>query len=323
MITEEGWRQQILDVAREALQTEADALQRIKNDIGNDFIRAVETILHNSGKVIMTGMGKSGLIARKIAATLASTGTPSFYLHPGEAFHGDLGMISEEDIVIALSYSGETDEVLKIVPFIQENGNTLISMTGNRESTLAKNSNIHLDVAVEREACILHLAPTTSTTAQLAMGDALACALMKARDFSSMDFARLHPGGSLGRRLLMNVGNVMRRHDLPIVSEEATATEMIHAISKGGLGLIVVMRGEEILGIVTDGDIRRAMESRQAAFFDIHPMDIASRTPKSIAPTEKLIEAEKMMTQHKVNSLLVVDQKKHLVGVIQIYDIKL
>ena len=249
--------------------------------------------------------------------------TPSFYLHPGEAFHGDLGMISEEDIVIALSYSGETDEVLKIVPFIQENGNTLISMTGNRESTLAKNSNIHLDVAVEREACILHLAPTTSTTAQLAMGDALACALMKARDFSSMDFARLHPGGSLGRRLLMNVGNVMRRHDLPIVSEEATATEMIHAISKGGLGLIVVMRGEEILGIVTDGDIRRAMESRQAAFFDIHPMDIASRTPKSIAPTEKLIEAEKMMTQHKVNSLLVVDQKKHLVGVIQIYDIKL
>ena len=323
MITEEGWRQQILDVAREALQTEADALQRIKSDIGNDFIRAVETILHNSGKVIMTGMGKSGLIARKIAATLASTGTPSFYLHPGEAFHGDLGMISEEDIVIALSYSGETDEVLKIVPFIQENGNTLISMTGNRESTLAKNSNIHLDVAVEREACILHLAPTTSTTAQLAMGDALACALMKARDFSSMDFARLHPGGSLGRRLLMNVGNVMRRHDLPIVSEEATATEMIHAISKGGLGLIVVMRGEEILGIVTDGDIRRAMESRQAAFFDIHPMDIASRTPKSIAPTEKLIEAEKMMTQHKVNSLLVVDQNKHLVGVIQIYDIKL
>ena len=323
MITEEGWRQQILDVAREALQTEADALQRIKNDIGNDFIRTVETILHNSGKVIMTGMGKSGLIARKIAATLASTGTPSFYLHPGEAFHGDLGMISEEDIVIALSYSGETDEVLKIVPFIQENGNTLISMTGNRESTLAKNSNIHLDVAVEREACILHLAPTTSTTAQLAMGDALACALMKARDFSSMDFARLHPGGSLGRRLLMNVGNVMRRHDLPIVSEEATATEMIHAISKGGLGLIVVMRGDEILGIVTDGDIRRAMESRQAAFFDIHPMDIASRTPKSIAPTEKLIEAEKMMTQHKVNSLLVVDQKKHLVGVIQIYDIKL
>ena len=324
MITEEGFNEQILDVAREALQTEADALLRIKNNIGDAFVKAVKTILFNhEGKVIMTGMGKSGLIARKIAATLASTGTPSFYLHPGEAFHGDLGMISKDDIIIALSYSGETDEVLKIVPFIHENGNTLISMTGNSESSLAKNSNIHLDVSVEREACILHLAPTTSTTAQLAMGDALACALMKVRDFTSMDFARLHPGGSLGRRLLMTVGNVMRKHDLPIVSEDATAVEMIHAISKGGLGLIVVVRGEEILGIVTDGDVRRAMESRQAAFFDIHPMDIASPTPKSISPEDKLIEAEKMMTKNKVNSLLVVDKAKRLVGVIQIYDIKL
>ncbi|MBR2351421.1 MAG: KpsF/GutQ family sugar-phosphate isomerase [Alistipes sp.] len=316
-------RAQILDVAREALQTEADALQKIRAELGDCFIGAVEHILANNGKVIMTGMGKSGLIARKIAATLASTGTPSFYLHPGEAFHGDLGMISKEDIIIALSYSGETDEVLKIVPFIIENGNFLISMTGNPKSTLAKNSNIHLDVSVEREACILHLAPTTSTTAQLAMGDALACALMKMRNFSSMDFARLHPGGSLGRRLLMNVGNVMRKSDLPIVAEEASATEMIHAISRGGLGLIVVMRGEDILGIVTDGDIRRAMESRQTDFFDIHPMDIATPNPKSISPDEKLIEAEKIMTRHKVNSLLVVDAAKHLVGVIQIYDIKL
>lgn len=316
-------RAQILDVAREALQTEADALQKIRAELGDCFIGAVEHILANNGKVIMTGMGKSGLIARKIAATLASTGTPSFYLHPGEAFHGDLGMISKEDIIIALSYSGETDEVLKIVPFIIENGNFLISMTGNPKSTLAKNSNIHLDVSVEREACILHLAPTTSTTAQLAMGDALACALMKMRDFSSMDFARLHPGGSLGRRLLMNVGNVMRKSDLPIVAEETSATEMIHAISRGGLGLIVVMRGEDILGIVTDGDIRRAMESRQTDFFDIHPMDIATPNPKSISPDEKLIEAEKIMTRHKVNSLLVVDAAKHLVGVIQIYDIKL
>lgn len=316
-------KEEILDIAREALQIEADALLRIKRDLGDDFLRAVETILACKGKVIMTGMGKSGLVAKKIAATLASTGTPSFYLHPGEAFHGDLGMISSEDIVLALSYSGETDEVLKIVPFLHENGNTLISMTGNGESSLAKNSNIHLDVAVEREACILHLAPTSSTTAQLALGDALACALMKLRNFSSMDFARLHPGGSLGRRLLMTVGNVMRKHDLPVVDEQTSASEMIHAISKGGLGLIVVQRDEEILGIVTDGDIRRAMESRQAAFFDIHPMDIASRSPKCIAPTEKLIEAEKMMTEHKVNSLLVVDDAKHLVGVIQIYDIKL
>lgn len=316
-------RKLILDVAKDALQTEADALMRIKNDIGEEFVRAVETILESNSKVIMTGMGKSGLVAKKIAATLASTGTPSFYMHPGEAFHGDLGMISKGDIVIALSYSGETDEVLKIVPFIHDNGNVLISMTGNCNSSLAKNSDIHLDVKVEREACILHLAPTTSTTAQLAMGDALACSLMKMRGFTSMDYARLHPGGSLGRRLLMTVGNVMHRTDLPVVDENCSATEMIQRISQGGLGLIVICRDSEILGIVTDGDVRRAMESRQADFFNIQPMDIASLKPKMIRPEEKLIEAEKMMTHNKINSLLVVDENKHLVGVIQIYDIKL
>ena len=316
-------RQLILDVAKDALQTEADALLRIKRDLGDEFVRTVETILACNGKVIMTGMGKSGLVAKKIAATLASTGTPSFYMHPGEAFHGDLGMISKGDIVIALSYSGETDEVLKIVPFIHDNGNFLISMTGNCNSSLAKNSDIHLDVKVEHEACILHLAPTTSTTAQLALGDALACSLMKVRNFTSMDYARLHPGGSLGRRLLMTVGNVMHRNDLPIVDENCSATEMIQRISQGGLGLIVICREGEILGIVTDGDVRRAMESKQAEFFNIRPMDIASTTPKMIHPEEKLIEAEKMMTQHKINSLLVVDNDKYLVGVIQIYDIKL
>ena len=316
-------RELILDVAKDALQTEADALLRIKRDLGDEFVRAVESILACNGKVIMTGMGKSGLIAKKIAATLASTGTPSFYMHPGEAFHGDLGMISSSDIVIALSYSGETDEVLKIVPFIHDNGNILISMTGNCNSSLAKNSDIHLDVKVEREACILKLAPTTSTTAQLAMGDAMACALMKVRNFTSMDYARLHPGGSLGRRLLMTVGNVMHRTDLPIVDESCSATEMIQRISQGGLGLIVICRDDEILGIVTDGDVRRAMESKQAEFFNIRPMDIASTSPKMIHPEEKLIEAEKMMTHHKINSLLVVDNSKHLVGVIQIYDIKL
>lgn len=316
-------KQLILDVAKDALQTEADALLRIKRDLGDEFVRAVEIILECNGKVIMTGMGKSGLVAKKIAATLASTGTPSFYMHPGEAFHGDLGMISKGDVVIALSYSGETDEVLKIVPFINDNGNTLISMTGNSNSSLAKNSDIHLDVKVEREACILHLAPTTSTTAQLAMGDALACALMQVRNFTSMDYARLHPGGSLGRRLLMTVGNVMHRTDLPIVDESCSATEMIQRISQGGLGLIVICREDEILGIVTDGDVRRAMESKQAEFFNIRPMDIATPSPKMIRPEEKLIEAEKMMTRHKINSLLVVDGDKHLVGVIQIYDIKL
>ncbi|MBR6655718.1 MAG: KpsF/GutQ family sugar-phosphate isomerase [Alistipes sp.] len=316
-------RDTILATARDVLQTEAEAVLRVKEHLNGEFVEAVEAILACSGKVILTGIGKSGLVAKKIAATLASTGTPSFFLDPSEAFHGDLGMISKEDIIVALSYSGETDEVLKIVPFIHENGNKLISITGNTESALAKNSDINLDVEVEREACILHLAPTSSTAAQLALGDALACALMKIRNFSAQDFARLHPGGSLGRRLLMNVGQVMRNHDLPVVAEDATAVEMIHAISRGGLGLIVVQRNEEILGIITDGDIRRAMQSRQTAFFDILPMDIATREPKTIHPNSKLIEAERAMTRHKVNSLLVVDENNHLVGVVQIYDIKL
>ena len=201
---------QILDLARKAINTELLALKRMKETLGDNFADAVEMILSGQGKCIVTGMGKSGLVGRKIAATLASTGTPSFFLHPGEAFHGDLGMISKEDVVLALSYSGETDEILKIVPFIHSNGNKLISMTGNPESALAKNSDVHLDVSVEEEACILHLAPTTSTTAQIAMGDALAVSLMQMRGFTSVDFARLHPGGSLGRRLLMTVGTIFR-----------------------------------------------------------------------------------------------------------------
>ena len=315
--------QEILDLARRTLNVEAEALQMMAQRLGDDFLSAVNRILSASGKLIVTGMGKSGLVGRKIAATLASTGTPSFFLHPGEAFHGDLGMISKEDVILALSFSGETDEVLKIVPFIHSNGNTLISMTGNPNSTLAKNSDIHLDVNVKEEACILHLAPTTSTTAQIAMGDALAIALMKARQFTSMDFARLHPGGSLGRRLLMTVGNVMRKDDLPIVAADCSATEMIHKVSRGGLGLIVIQDGDKIVGIVTDGDIRRAMESRQAEFFSISAIDIATRNPKTINMNAKLIDAEKLMTKHKVNSLLAVDDQGKLQGVIQIYDIKL
>ena len=315
--------QQIIELAQRTLQVEAEALNVMAANLGEEFLSAVDAVLACSGKLIITGMGKSGLVGRKIAATLASTGTPSFYLHPGEAFHGDLGMISKEDVILALSYSGETDEVLKIVPFIQSNGNVLISMTGNKESTLAKNSSIHLDVCVKEEACILHLAPTTSTTAQIAMGDALAVALMKAREFTAMDFARFHPGGSLGRRLLMTVGNVMRKSDLPVVAADCSATEMIHKMSRGGLGLIIIMDGEKIEGIVTDGDVRRAMESRQAEFFNIRAIDIATRSPKSINQSAKLVEAEKLMTSYKVNSLLVTDDNEALVGVIQIYDIKL
>lgn len=313
----------ILGLARQTLDTEARALEKMKSTLGEEFVRAVEIILQSRGKLVVTGMGKSGLIGRKIAATLASTGTPSFFLHPGEAFHGDLGMISKEDVILALSYSGETDEVLKIVPFIHSNGNKLISMTGKKESSLARNSDVHLDVGVEHEACILHLAPTTSTTAQIAMGDALGVALMKMRDFTALDFARLHPGGSLGRRLLMRVGDVMRKENLPIVDADCSATKMIHSISKGGLGLIALCRDGKVEGIITDGDIRRAMERLQGEFFNIKAADIATMHPKTILLSEKLIAAEKMMTQNKVTSLLVTDTENNFVGVIQIYDIKL
>ena len=314
---------QILAVARRAVHTEMLALGHLEQALGDAFAEAVELVLAGRGKCIVTGMGKSGLIGRKIAATFASTGTPSFFLHPGEAFHGDLGMISKEDVILALSYSGETDEILKIVPFIHSNGNRLISMTGNDDSALARNSDVHLNVGVEEEACILHLAPTTSTTAQIAMGDALAVSLMQLRGFTSVDFARLHPGGSLGRRLLMTVGNVMRSHDLPVVAPDCSATDMIHAISKGGLGLIVICEGDRIEGIVTDGDVRRAMERRRAEFFNIKAADIATPHPKTIAASAKLIEAEKMMTKNKVTSLLVTDEAGKLAGVVQIYDIKL
>lgn len=316
-------RSEIIDIGQQTVRTEAEALQKIVGHIGDEFVEAVEAILSTQGKVIMTGMGKSGLISQKLAATLASTGTPSFFLHPAEAFHGDLGMISPEDVILASSYSGESDEVLKLVPFIKSNGNILIAMSGNPNSTLAKNADIHLNISVEHEACILRLAPTTSTTAQLAMGDALAVALMQSRDFSSMDFARLHPGGSLGRRLLATVGDVMRSEDLPKISLTSSAKEMIHTISRGGLGLAVVCDGDMVEGIVTDGDIRRAMESREAEFFSITAQDIYSANPKCIAIDEKLIAAEQMMTRHKVNSILAINKCGELAGIIQIYDIKL
>lgn len=310
-------------MGRKTILDEAMALQTMEQSLGEDFVRAVEIILGCRGKLIVTGMGKSGHIARKIAATLASTGTPSFFLHPAEAFHGDLGMISKEDVILALSYSGETDEILKIIPFVHQNGNRLIAMTGKAQSSLARNADVHLDIMVRQEACILRLAPTSSTTAQLAMGDALATTLMQARNFTAMDFARLHPGGSLGRRLLMTVGNVMRKEDLPVVAPDCSATDMIHRISKGGLGLIIIVDNNQIVGIVTDGDVRRAMERHREAFFAIRAIDIATRNPKTITADQKLIEAEKRMTEHKINSLLVTSSEGRLEGVIQLYDIKL
>lgn len=317
------FQEELLTIGRKTIHTEAEALATMEQSLGEEFLRAVDIILNCRGKLIVTGMGKSGHIACKIAATLASTGTPSFFLHPAEAFHGDLGMISKEDVVLALSFSGETDEILKIVPFVHENGNKLIAITGKAQSSLARNADVHLDIMVREEACILKLAPTSSTTAQLAMGDALATTLMHARKFTAMDFARLHPGGSLGRRLLMTVGHVMRKEELPVVSADCSATDMIHRISKGGLGLIVIVENDRIEGIVTDGDVRRAMEKYRADFFNICAMDIATRNPKTIAADQKLIAAEKCMTENKINSLLVTTSEGRLEGVIQLYDIKL
>lgn len=315
--------EQVLELARETFRSEAQALKDIAARLDENFTGAVGAILNGGGKLIVTGLGKSGLVGRKIAATLSSTGTPSYFIHPTEAFHGDLGMVSPGDVILALSNSGETDEILRLIPFFRENNNRIVSMTGNAASTLAKNSDFHLDVRVESEACVLHIAPTTSTTAQMTMGDALAVTLTKLRNFQSVDYARFHPGGSLGRRLLMNVGGVMRRENLPVVAPDAGTVEMIHAMSAGRLGLVVVKGSNGIEGIVTDGDVRRAMESRREEFFNIKAADIATPKPKTISPNAKLSDAERLMTENKITSLLVTDDAGELAGIIQIYDIKL
>ncbi len=310
----------IKNIAQEVFTIEAKAIADLSNNLTEDFEKAVKDILACNGKLIISGMGKSGIIGKKIAATMASTGTPSFFLHPGEAYHGDLGMIEKDDMVLLISNSGETDEVLRLIPFLKAHGNIIVAMSGRINSTLAKNANYHLNISVEQEACPLQLAPTSSTTATLVMGDALAIALMKQRNFQDTDFAQFHPGGSLGRRLLTRVEDVMRKNNLPKVSKDTSTKELIQVISTARLGLAVVMENEKIVGIVTDGDIRRAMESLEEKFFKLTAQELMSKTPKSIDKKEKLTMAQKLMTDLKVNSLLVVDGKE-FVGVVQIYDL--
>ena len=312
----------INQIAKEVFKIESQSILELSKNLTNDFELSVNDILNSKGKLIISGMGKSGIIGKKIAATMASTGTPSFFLHPGEAYHGDLGMIEEEDIVLLISNSGETDEVLKLIPFLKAHGNKIIAMSGNINSTLAKNSTYHLNVSVKQEACPLQLAPTSSTTATLVMGDALAVALMKQRDFQATDFAQFHPGGSLGRRLLTRVEDVMKKDNLPIVSMESSIQIIISIISKARLGLVVVMDNKNIQGIITDGDIRRAMEESQDIFFTLTALELMSKNPKTINGKEKLITAQALMTEAKVNSLLVVEES-HLIGVVQIYDLGL
>ncbi len=311
-----------LELGRQTLSIEAAAVDALQTRINGDFAKAVELILHSQGRVIVSGMGKSGHIARKIAATMASTGTPAYFVHPAEASHGDLGMITRHDVLLALSNSGESEELLRIVPLVKRSGARLISMTGVATSTLAREADIHLDAGVAQEACPHNLAPTASTTAALALGDALAVALLDARGFGPEDFARSHPGGSLGRRLLTHVRDVMRAGEqVPSVAPETAISDAIIAMSRGGLGLVVITEAAgKVLGIFTDGDLRRAFEKR----LDLQQGNIASvmhPAPRSIGPDRLAVEAVEMMERLRINALLVVGEDGKLLGALSMHDL--
>ncbi len=311
-----------LELGRQTLSIEAAAVDALKCRINEDFVCAVELILNSPGRLIVSGMGKSGHIARKIAATMASTGTPAYFVHPAEASHGDLGMITRHDILLALSNSGESEELLRIVPAVKRQGAKIISMTGVPTSTLAREADVHLDAGVAQEACPHNLAPTASTTAALALGDALAVALLDARGFSPDDFARSHPGGSLGRRLLTHVRDVMRAGDkVPAVAPTTAITDAIVAMSRGGLGLVAITdAANQVLGIFTDGDLRRAFERR----IDLQQGDIASvmhPSPRAIGPDRLAVEAVEVMERLRINALLVVDTDNHLIGALNMHDL--
>ena len=309
----------VLSVAKKCFQDEAEAILNLIPNLDDNFTKAIDLIINSTGKLIVTGVGKSGHIGAKIASTLASTGTPSFFVNPLDAFHGDLGMFTSGDVVLAISNSGQTDELLRFIPLLTDRNIPIISMSGNPASLLAKYSACHLNVAVSKEACPLNLAPTSSTTATLAMGDAIACALMTVRKFKASDFAQFHPGGSLGRRLLSRVKDYMRTSDLPIVTRDSTISDVLMQISLAKMGIAVVVEDEQILGAVTDGDIRRAMQRNQEQFFTLTVEDIMSRTPKTILETAKLSQAETLMRKHKIHSLVVVNSDGKLVGVIDTF----
>ncbi|MFN4298224.1 MAG: SIS domain-containing protein [Thermaurantimonas sp.] len=314
--------EEILHIARQTFDIEIQSLQRTASLLGPSFVKAVQAIAASRGKVIVTGMGKSGHIGHKISATLASTGTPSFFMHPAEAYHGDLGMVGSDDVVLAISNSGETDEILKLIPYLRHNGNTLIALTGNEGSTLARNAHIHLLIAITREACPLELAPTSSTTVTLALGDALAVSLMKIRGFREENFARFHPGGSLGKRLLNRVKDYMRTDCLPVISPDSPLASVISTMSEGRLGLAIVAADQRAVGIITDGDLRRLLERRGKEAFDLTAHQIMTPHPKTISPEASLKDAEQLMVAHKINSLIVQDDATSTIaGVIQIYDI--
>lgn len=308
---------------RRVFEIEARGLDAVAARIDGAFSAACELILAARGRVVCTGMGKSGHIARKIAATLASTGTPAFYVHPGEAGHGDLGMITDADIVLALSYSGESEEVLTLLPVLKRQGNRLIAMTGRVNSTLAGEADVHLDVSVPVEACPLDLAPTSSTTASLAMGDALAVALLEARGFTADDFARSHPAGSLGRRLLLHISDVMHAGgEVPKVRETARLSEALVEMSRKRLGMTAVVDADgRLLGLFTDGDLRRTLDDDRADLRNTSIAEVMTQSPKTIAPDRLAVEAAQLMEAHKINALLVVDAERRVVGALNIHDL--
>ena len=309
----------IRNYAIQCLHEEAQAIEGLTSQLDDNFDQAVRLIYHCHGKVIVTGVGKSGHIGTKIAATLASTGTPAFYVNPLDVYHGDLGVITPDDVVLALSNSGQTDELLRFLPMVLHMKVPIIGMSGNPQSLLAKYSTCHITVHVEREACPLNLAPTSSTTAALAMGDALAVALMQVRGFRPGDFAQFHPGGELGKRLLTTAADVMRSEDLPVIPKEMHLGEAIIHVSKGKLGLGVSLDNGHVIGLITDGDIRRAMERWQAEFFDHTVNDIMTRNPKCVLPTTKITETQEVMQANKIHTVLVVDEEKHLLGIVDHY----
>ncbi len=305
-----------------AIQTfklQAEAINELAGKIDQHYQRALDLILNTSGRVIVCGMGKSGLIGKKIVATFASTGTPSFFLHPAEAYHGDLGMVMPHDVVILISYSGETDEVIRLIPSLRHFGVSIICMVGVVDSTLAQHSDAVLDISVEREVCPNNLAPTSSTLTTLAMGDALAVSLIKARNFQPQDFARYHPGGSLGRRLLTTVKDVMHTRNLPIVAPSASVNEVVFKITKGRLGIVIVMEGHDLKGIITDGDLRRAMLDGKN-MLEQTAEDIMTRQPVIIRHDAMLVEAEKIMKHRKIKVLVVLDETEQVCGILEIFD---
>ena len=309
----------VRDYAIQCIKDEANATLALIEQLDDNFDKAVELMYHCKGKVIVTGVGKSGNIGAKIAATLSSTGTPAFFANPLDVFHGDLGAMTKDDVVLALSNSGQTDELLRFIPMVLHMNIPIIGMSANPKSLLAKYSTTHIKVWVEKEACPLNLAPTSSTTAALVMGDALAIALMEVRKFRPKDFAQFHPGGELGKRLLTTAQDVMRSEDLPIIPKEMHLGEAIIHVSNGKLGLGVSIENDKVIGLITDGDIRRAMEKWQAKFFGHTVEDIMTRTPKTVLPNTKITEVQSIMHQYKIHTVLVCDKEQRLLGVVDHY----